>query len=108
MQRMEDIKRNIARGQILRITRIALNYEQSEMVDLMGTTKSYISLIENAKRNANDSILNKYLECFGINRQTYEKVESEVAEILFREEVEMIRVAFLVVEMLRSSTKRTA
>ena len=108
MQSMEEIKRNIARGQILRITRIALNFDQSEMAALLDTSKSYLSLFENAKRSINDNVLNKYLKCFGVESQVFEKVEREVIEILFSEEVEMIRVAFLVVGMLRTKNKCVA
>ena len=108
MRKIEEFKRNVARGQIFRITRIALNYEMSDMADLLGISKSYISLIENAKRNVNSNVLNKYLECFAVDCQTFNKVENEVLEILFSEEVEMIRVAYYVVGMLRASKKYVA
>lgn len=103
MLSQEKVRRDIARGHILRITRIVLNLDQSEMAVLMETSKSYLSLLENAKRSVNDNVWNRYLEYFRVDRQVFEKVESEVIEILFNEDVNMIRVAYLVVGMLRTT-----
>ena len=102
---MGDIKRDIARGQIFRITRILNDYNQSEMGEFLGISKSFISLIEKGKRSTNEVLLNKYLEHFQVERQTFDKVEKELKKILFGKEVDMIRVGFLVVEMLSKSKK---
>lgn len=102
---VEYSKRDIARGQIFRITRIVKDYEMSEMASMLEISKSYLSLLENAKRSVSDKILNKYLECFGIERQVFNKLEEEVIKILSNDKVEIIEVAFLVVKMLKMASK---
>ena len=106
MQRVEDVKRNYARAEILRIMRTVKDYKQCDMVPVLGVSASYIAQIENGRKSVTDDFLAKYLAHFDVERQAFDKVEKKVIKILFGKEVEMLKIVLMVVEMLIQSKKQ--
>ena len=100
MQRIEAVKQNYARSQILRIMRTVKDYKQCDLVPILEVTPSYIAQVEKGNKSINDELLDKYLIHFGIERQSFDKVEKKVIKILFGKDVEMLKVVLLVVQML--------
>lgn len=57
-------------GEVLRLSRIANDFTLKEMANRLGVTPSYVSLIEQGKRNPSDDILNKYSEALNMSKTT--------------------------------------
>ena len=57
-------------GEVLRLSRIANDFTLKEMANKLGVTPSYVSLIEQGKRNPSDDILNKYSEVLNMSKET--------------------------------------
>lgn len=61
---------NSSIGEVLRLSRIANDFTLKEMANKLGVTPSYVSLIEQGKRNPSDDILNKYSEVLNMSKET--------------------------------------
>ena len=61
-------------GEALRLLRIFNGYKSVELAEKMGISQSYVSEIENNKKQPTMDILEKYANVFGMKRSTLQKL----------------------------------
>lgn len=79
MRRLENIM-----GEALRLLRIFNGYKSAELAKMLGLSQSYVSELENNKKQPTLEVLERYAEVFGMKKSTLllfaESLEDEKLE----------------------------
>jgi len=102
---MNKFMRRHAIAEIFRITRIINKYEQTDMGNIFGCSKSLICLIENHKRPIPEEMVEQFLLTFNLSHDNFGKACDNVSKLLTKEPVDWLKIHFIVVKLLMTAKK---